>query len=54
MLGIAGVLLAITILAGLLGFGVIRSPILVSAKIVFFVAGTLLIPALLVGLVEER
>jgi uncharacterized membrane protein YtjA (UPF0391 family) len=36
----------------LLGFGVIPSTLLFGARIVFFVAGTLFVPALLAGLVK--
>jgi uncharacterized membrane protein YtjA (UPF0391 family) len=36
--------------AGLLGFGVVLSPVLPWARIVFYIAGTLCVPALFLGM----
>ncbi len=45
-------LFVITVIAGLLGFGFIPTPILPWARIVFFAAGTLFVPALFLGLMR--
>jgi len=47
------VLLAIMLVSGLLGFGVIRSPLLFGARMVFFAAGPLFVALLMVGLVRR-
>jgi|GEM_PF-2830470 len=47
------ILLAVTIIAGLFGFGVIRSSFLDWARIVFFAVGTLFVAALMLWSVQE-
>lgn len=43
----------IAVIAAILGFGIISTPILAWARIAFYIAGTLGIPALFLGLLDR-
>jgi uncharacterized membrane protein YtjA (UPF0391 family) len=46
-------LFVIAVIAAILGFGIIQTPILPWARIAFYIAGTLCIPALFLGLLDR-